>query len=120
VMVSAEGKEGKQDDWVVKDCVIPEEGASSSSSSNIAFSLFNPSTKETRSNVTAVELAQESDGKGFFPKDKCVRAHGLQSEKGKLLNGCYGVVLDYDATADRYMVDFGTAKQRIKAGNLAL
>ena len=55
-----------------------------------------------------------------FDTNTTVRVHGLQSETGKLMNGKYGKITEYDEGTGRYMIDFGTKQLKIKASNLVV
>jgi len=49
-----------------------------------------------------------------------VRVQGLQSEKGKIWNDCYGVIMGFDEASERYVVNVGPTELKIKLQNIML
>ena len=106
---SESGGNGSNNKWEIMDCDLKESDDGKSSAS---FTVWDPVKKAKKENVEGSKIR--------FPVDSCVRAHGLQSETGKTINGNYGVILSYDEAADRYMIDFGIKQLKIKPANIAV
>ena len=110
--------EGKQCEVIDSDeatgqFTLQESGGASSSSSAGADAT-----------APAAAIANKIEGVApaslKFDTDSMVRVHGLQSETGRLMNGSYGKVTEYDEGTGRYMIDFGAKQLKIQPKNLVV